>query len=297
VSNCSLEIFEGEIFGLLGPNGAGKSSIIRAISMEIPYRGEIFLDGNEIRDLERNEFNTIVGVVPQDPCFFKDFTITENLVLVGRAHDFSGEILDERVKILLKKFSLTRYKNKIARNLSGGFKRLLSIAMSTFHLPKLLMMDEPTVGLDPRMRKKVWNLIYDLNAAGTTIILTTHYLDEAYELCDRVAIIENGQILALDSPQQLIDEYGGNTIITILVDKDPTPLLKSMKKIENVIDVQVEGKEITVECKNRFAARVIRDLVLLLEAPPYRIKPVDSIVKEPTLADAFRNIVKSDIGL
>jgi ABC-type multidrug transport system ATPase subunit len=295
VKNCSFEIYENEIFGLLGPNGAGKSSIIRIFLGEADFEGDIYLFGENLREISREKLNSDIGVVPQDPCFFKDFTVYENLVLAAKL--YSLENIQETVESSISKFSLSDHRDKPVQLLSGGYKRLVSIAMSTIHNPKFIIMDEPTVGLDPDMRKKIWETIRNLKKGGKTIMMTTHYLEEASGLCDRVAIISGGVLLMCDRPDELVKKYGGNTFIEILVDKDPSPLLHALKEIPNVLEVKISNKKIEVECESEHSVRVIRDIVLIIGAPPYKIKPIWSNVKEPTLGDAFMKIVGSEIGI
>ena len=295
VRNCSFEINENEIFGLLGPNGAGKSTLIRALLGQLDYEGNIFIMGEELTRIPREKLNDLIGVIPQEPCFLRDFTVYENLKFAGKLYRLPN--IEEIVEDSISKFLLSNYRDKPVKFLSGGYKRLVSIAMSTIHDPHIIVMDEPTVGLDASVRNKIWEIIKKLNKEGKTVILTTHYLDEASLLCDRIAIINNGYVLSYGPPPELIEKYGGNTRIFLNVDKDPSPLLNSIKKIPNIIEVKISGKLIEIECKSKYAAHVIRDVVLVLEAPPHRIKPLRSEVREPTLSDAFMKIVGSEIGL
>jgi ABC-type multidrug transport system ATPase subunit len=295
VMGCNFFIREREIFGFLGPNGAGKSSVIKAISRQIPYQGKIYFWATEISDLPREHLNSSIGVVPQDPCFFKDFTVIENLRLAAKFHDVID--VEGAVGATMSQFMLSKFADKPAKNLSGGYRRLLSIAMSTIHNPKILIMDEPTVGLDPDMRADVWELIKELRDSGMTIMLTTHYLDEAEALCDRIVILDNGKVRASAPPSTLIDQYGGNTIIVVVTDKDASKLSSAISRIPNVLNSYINGRAIRLECQNRNAVQIIRDLSLILGAPPHNIKPLESLVREPTLADAFKNIVKKEMEL
>jgi ABC-2 type transport system ATP-binding protein len=300
VSGCSFEISEGDVFGFLGPNGAGKSSLIRAISGTVYYEGTISLLGKNISEMDRETTNSFMGVVPQDPFVYKDFTVIENLLTAGKMYGLSGDQLDKRVEELLAQFMLKKFRDRKAMHLSGGYRRLLSIAMSVMHKPKFLMMDEPTVGLDPDIREKIWDIIQGLRQSGTTVLLTTHYLDEAEALCGKVAIIDRGKILASGSTHDLIDMYGGYTTITVNVDKDASALEERMGRIKDVVSAKVSGTggtEIRLECENKYAVRVIRDLILLIGSPPHEISPLDSLVREPTLGDAFKKIVEKEAGL
>lgn len=203
VENLNFEIFRGEVFGLLGKNGAGKTTTIKMLTMQLkPTAGKIFFEeklqaGNEL------ELKKIIGIVPQHLNFDQDLTVGENLELHARLHHLGKVERERRIDELLKFVELESVKNFFIKKLSGGMKRRLLIVRALIHSPKILFLDEPTVALDPQVRRKIWELIQNLKAQGITIVLTTHYIEEAEFLCDRAAILNCGKLVALDTIENL----------------------------------------------------------------------------------------------
>ena len=203
VDKLSLKIYRGEVFGLLGKNGAGKTTTIKMLTLQLkPTAGEIFFEG---QPLHGNEIfiKSLLGVVPQHLNFDQDLTVEENLELHGRLHHLNKSARRERIDELLKFVELERVRKSFVRELSGGMKRRLLIIRALIHRPKILFLDEPTVALDPQVRRKIWELIKNLKAQGITIVLTTHYIEEAEFLCDRAAILNRGKLVALDTVENL----------------------------------------------------------------------------------------------
>ena len=203
VDKLSFKIFQGEVFGLLGKNGAGKTTTIKMLTLQLkPTAGEIFFEG---RAIAGNEIfiKSLLGVVPQHLNFDQDLTVEENLELHARLHHMKKSARRERIDELLKFVELERVRKSFVRELSGGMKRRLLIVRALIHRPKILFLDEPTVALDPQVRRKIWELIENLKAQGITIVLTTHYIEEAENLCDRVAILNRGRLVALDTTENL----------------------------------------------------------------------------------------------
>ena len=203
VDGISFDIKRGEVFGLLGKNGAGKTTTIKMLTLQLkPTAGEIFFEG---RTIQGNEIfiKSLLGLVPQHLNFDQDLTVEENLELHARLHHLPKVERRERIDELLKFVELERVRKSFVRELSGGMKRRLLIVRALIHRPKILFLDEPTVALDPQVRHKIWELITDLKAQGITILLTTHYIEEAQTLCDRVAILNRGQLVALDTTENL----------------------------------------------------------------------------------------------
>jgi ABC-2 type transport system ATP-binding protein len=200
VKGISFEVHEGEIFGLLGPNGAGKSTTLEIIeTLREKTSGEVFVNGFNL-DKEPNEIKKIIGVQLQASGFYPGLTLVELLKLFAGLYNH-----DVNPGELLKLVNLEdKAKNKY-KELSGGQKQRFSIATTLINKPKIIFLDEPTTGLDPQARRNLWDLITDIRKRGTTVIITTHYMDEAEVLCDRVAIIDAGRIIALDTPDILID--------------------------------------------------------------------------------------------
>lgn len=203
VDKISFTIERGEVFGLLGKNGAGKTTTIKMLTLQLqPTAGEIFYEGRSIRG---NEIfiKSLLGLVPQHLNFDQDLTVEENLELHGRLHHLPKIERRERIAELLKFVELEKVQRSFVKELSGGMKRRLLIIRALIHRPKILFLDEPTVALDPQVRRKIWKLIADLKAQGITIVLTTHYIEEAEALCDRVAILNRGKLVALDITKNL----------------------------------------------------------------------------------------------
>lgn len=201
VKGISFEVMEGEIFGLLGPNGAGKSTTLEIIeTLRQKTSGEIIVDVFNL-DKSPNEIKKIIGVQLQTSGFYPSLTLTELL------HLFAG-LYNEEVDpmALLEKVNLVDKAKSKYKEMSGGQKQRFSIATTLINHPKIIFLDEPTTGLDPQARRSLWDLIRDIRSKGTTVIITTHYMDEAEVLCDRVAIIDSGKIIALNSPDKMIDE-------------------------------------------------------------------------------------------
>jgi ABC-2 type transport system ATP-binding protein len=202
VAGVSVELRAGECLGLLGPNGAGKSTVIRGIvGRVIPDTGHISVFGFAAGSAEAR---AALGWVPQDLAVYPRLTCRENLRSFGRYHGLSASKLDESVAWCLEWAALEDRAGEIARNLSGGMKRRLNMAAGIIHRPRVVLMDEPTVGVDPQSRIRIFEMIEALRAAGTSIVYTTHYMEEAERLCDRIAIIDHGRIIALGTNEELV---------------------------------------------------------------------------------------------
>jgi len=204
VNNISFEVKEGEIFGLLGPNGAGKTTMIKMLATLLkPTKGEAKVCGFDILK-QRDEVRNSIGIVFQEPALDNRLTGYENLDFHARLYGLDSKIRKKRIQEVLTLVELEDKANVIVRNYSGGMQRRLEIARGLMHYPKVLFLDEPTLGLDPQTRHRIWDYILKLNQKEkTTIVLTTHYMEEADYLCQRVGIIDFGKIVALDTPQNL----------------------------------------------------------------------------------------------
>jgi ABC-2 type transport system ATP-binding protein len=201
VKGISFEVYEGEIFGLLGPNGAGKSTTLEIIeTLRDKTSGKVFLNGLDL-DTKASEIKKIIGVQLQTSGYYPGLKLVELIDLFSGLYNQQTNAME-----LLQLVNLTdKAKNKY-KELSGGQKQRFSIATTLINKPKIIFLDEPTTGLDPQARRSLWDLIKDIRDKGTTIIITTHYMDEAEQLCDRLAIMDEGKIIALDTPDKLIDE-------------------------------------------------------------------------------------------
>jgi ABC-2 type transport system ATP-binding protein len=208
VAGLDLHIKKGEIFALLGPNGAGKTTTIRMLTMLTkPTGGTALINGYDVmRDLDRVKKE--IGVVPQHMNLDQELTARENLELHGRLHRIPASRRQERIEELLDYVELRERAGDLVNKFSGGMKRRLMIARALMHNPKVLFLDEPTVGLDPQTRRKIWDLIRRMNNEGMTVLLTTHYIEEAEVLCHRVGIMDKGRLIALGTPRELKQKVG-----------------------------------------------------------------------------------------
>ncbi|MBC7342423.1 MAG: ATP-binding cassette domain-containing protein [Clostridia bacterium] len=208
VAGLNLQIKRREIFGLLGPNGAGKTTTVRMLTMLTkPSSGKALINGYDVtRDLSK--VKQAIGVVPQQMNLDQELTARENLELHGRLHKMPAQERQERIKELLAYVELEERADDLVSKFSGGMKRRLMIARALMHWPRVLFLDEPTVGLDPQTRRKIWDLVRRMNGEGMTVLLTTHYIEEAEMLCHRVGIMDRGQLIALGTPAELKQKVG-----------------------------------------------------------------------------------------
>lgn len=215
VRGISLEIQQGECFGILGPNGAGKSTFMKMLyGQAIPTSGDLFVLGINVKS-QIHEVKSRIGVVPQEDALDTDFSVLENLKLFASYFGLDPDASDVKIDHLLADMKLLEKKHQHVEALSGGMKRRLAIARALIHTPELLILDEPTTGLDPQARLWIWNYFQQLKAQKTTILLTTHYMEEAEKLCDRIAIVDQGKILDIGTSSELIKKYVGTEVVEI----------------------------------------------------------------------------------
>lgn len=208
IDNLTLQVGKGEAFGLLGPNGAGKTTTIRILTMLTkPDAGSVAINGRSVLG-EEQAIKSMIGIVPQHFNLDLDLTVKENLDLHGRLHHIPTGERTRRIHELLEYVELVERGDDMVQTLSGGMKRRLMIARALLHKPQILFLDEPTVGLDPQVRRRLWDLIRKMNGEGLTVLLTTHYIEEAENLCQRVAIMEKGKLIALNTPAALCQRLG-----------------------------------------------------------------------------------------
>lgn len=216
IENLNLSVYAGEIFGFLGPNGAGKTSTIRVLTtLARPTLGSAWVAGFDVTR-DPDEVKKVIGVVQQHLTLDLDLNVRENMELHGRLHHMPSAERKQRISELLDYVGLTTQDKRLVEELSGGTKKAAMIARSLMHKPKLLFLDEPTVGLDVQTRRRLWDLIRRLNSDGTTIFLTTHYIEEAEALCHRVGIVHQGHLIALGKPAELRQKVGLATVETLV---------------------------------------------------------------------------------
>jgi ABC-2 type transport system ATP-binding protein len=282
VDHLSLEVKEGELFGLLGPNGAGKTSLISCVtSLNHQFSGNISIFGNASGS---DRAKVLTGVVPQELVSYGYFSLEE--VLSFQAGYFGVSNPQARIDYLLTKLQLVEQRKLKISQLSGGMKRRFLIAKALIHEPKLLLLDEPSAGVDVELRSILWDFVKELHRGGTTIVLTTHYLEEAERLCDRVAVIHHGKLLALDSTQSLINRLQGKRVLIRL----SRPIhVEPPKDSELFLDFGQEGKIVNV-C-------ISRDLKIpeLLKRLNIALDDVEDLQTQAgKLEDAFMKLISQD---
>lgn len=217
VDHVHLAIREGECFGILGPNGAGKSSAMRMMYCSSPLSaGDLFVLGMNVK-MHQRKIKSHIGVVPQDDGLDPDFSTQDNLVLFAKYHNVPADIAKDRIAQLMHFMRLEDHADMPVDKLSGGLKRRLAIARALINDPKILFLDEPTTGLDPQMRLFIWDALGQMKAQGKSLVLTTHYMEEAEQMCDRVAIMDHGKILVEGSPKDLIQQMVGTEVLEFAV--------------------------------------------------------------------------------
>ena len=215
VDGIDFSVARGECFGLLGPNGAGKTSTIRMINCVSPTTaGELLVDGMDVMK-DGRRIKSILGIVPQDENLDPDLTVWQNLAVYARYFDIPAPEARRRAEESLELFQLLDRRNEIVDNLSGGMKRRLIVARALINQPKILVLDEPTTGLDPQARHLVWRKLRFLRSQGITILLTTHYMEEAAHLCDRLVVLHQGRILTEGRPSDLVKQHVGRQVLEV----------------------------------------------------------------------------------
>ncbi len=252
VDGISFAVRAGECFGFLGPNGAGKTTTIRMISCVSPVTaGELTVDGMRVQDQPRR-IKSILGVVPQENNLDPDLTVRQNLRAYARYFDLPRDVAEQRIDESLSLLQLTEKQRERIDELSGGLKRRLTIARGLLNAPKIMVLDEPTTGLDPQARHLVWQKLRYLRSQGVTMLLSSHYMDEAEHLCDRIVILHQGRIMAEGTPAELVTEHAGREVIEVHAgEEDRTPILQqlrarngvSVEEVEDILYVYIRGED------------------------------------------------------
>jgi ABC-2 type transport system ATP-binding protein len=292
VDELDLEVHQGEIFGLLGPNGAGKTTTAGMLTTRvIPTSGGAFVGGIDVV-AHPTAAKQVIGVVPQSNTLDRSLTVWENLYFHGRFFGMSGSTAREESDRLLAQFRLSeRAKEKVSA-LSGGMAQRLMVARAIMHRPATLFLDEPTAGLDPQSRLALWEILGELHGDGQTILLTTHYMEEADELCSRLAIIDRGNLLALGPPAELKRSTGADTVVTVTASGDLDALAK-------ILAAEVPGAEqatrvdATVVVEVNAGTGVLPIVFGVAERHGYDVS--DLSITEPTLETVFINLTGKDL--
>ncbi len=290
VDDISFEVDKGEIFGFLGPNGAGKTTTISMISGLLkPDSGKIIIDGLD-QDTNRQKIKQLMGVVPQDMAFYEELTAKENLSFWGKLHGMGKKTLNERMAYLLTKTGLSGRENDPLKKYSGGMKRRINLIIGLIHQPKLLLLDEPTLGIDVQTKLNIYEIIQEASEKDSTVIYTTHNLKEAEELCHRIAIIDNGKILAIGTLEELIQIVGEKDIV----------LIQGNFKAEQASQIIIQFKEAeTLSLKDEnivLSVEASKEIPVILEGFFKAGLPVNSIsIKQPNLESVFLKLTGKEL--
>jgi ABC-2 type transport system ATP-binding protein len=292
VDALNLKVHQGEIFGLLGPNGAGKTTTAGILTTRVvPTSGNAYVAGVDVRK-HPSLVKQVSGIVSQQNTLDRQLTVWENLYFHGRLFGISAKESRRRSDELLEQFALSRWAKASVYALSGGMAQRLMVARAIFHRPAVLFMDEPTAGLDPQSRLALWDMLQELNQSGQTVVLTTHYMEEADHLCDRVAIMDHGRILALDTPTNLKQSTGADTIVTVKVTGDGEKLAAALaQELEGVVGTRVIDNVVSLDVQgvDRLVPRVVN------VAENTNVEILDLAVAEPSLETVFINLTGKEL--
>lgn len=285
VNDISFQVGEGEIFGLLGPNGAGKSTLIRMMTTLIPITaGYARIAGHDVSK-EADEARRNIGVIPQAMTSDPDLTLEENLSIYAKLYDVPAKKRKQNIDELLEVVDLTKWRNAQTKTLSGGMRRRLEIARGLVHSPRIFFLDEPTTGLDPVSRVAVWEMLTKIKSTrNLTILITTHYMDEADRLCDRIAIVDHGKLVALDTPEALKHTVPGENVIEAQFLHAPANWEEQLKSLPDVNSVQNESADM-YRIMSSNGSRTTTQLVELAVKEGVLLKSLS--VQNTTLDDVF----------
>ena len=292
VDKLNLDVEVGEIFGLLGPNGAGKTTTAGMLTTRVvPTSGRAFIAGVDVA-VHPALAKQLSGIVSQQNTLDRQLTVWENLYFHGRLFGIKAKESRKIADELLAQFQLSRWAKASVYALSGGMAQRLMVARAIFHRPSVLFLDEPTAGLDPQSRLALWDVLGELNGEGQTIMLTTHYMEEADRLCDRVAIMDHGRILALDTPAALKQSIGADTIVTVKATADLGLLAELLARdIEGVTRSRIAGDKL--ELHMQAGDRLVPRIVLSAERGGFDL--VDVSIAEPSLETVFINLTGREL--
>jgi ABC-2 type transport system ATP-binding protein len=291
VDGLSLQVNKGEVFGFLGPNGAGKTTFINImVGLLKPTSGQILINGEDVQKIDKG----LIGICPQELVLWDNLTCKESLTLMGDMYEVPKKLLKQRVDKLLKDLLLTDKADTVVIKLSGGMKRRLNLALALVHEPEIVVLDEPSEGLDPQSKRVLWNYIKSLrDDEGKTVILTTHLMDEADKLSDRVAIIDHGQLIKLDTTENLKKEIGEGDVVEMKLSKPQMnkEVIKSLKSIQQIISVlEVDG---VINLRAMDAVGKLPQIMEKVESTGVQISDLN--VRQNTLEDVFIELTGSSL--
>jgi ABC-2 type transport system ATP-binding protein len=292
LDQLNLKVHRGEIFGLLGPNGAGKTTTAGILTTRvIPTSGSAFVAGIDVRK-HPALVKQVSGIVSQQNTLDRQLTVWENLYFHGRFFGMSARRSKLKADEMLETFNLSKWAKASVYALSGGMAQRLMVARAIFHNPAVLFLDEPTAGLDPQSRLALWDMLVKLNSEGQTVVLTTHYMEEADKLCQRVAILDHGKVLALDTPANLKKSTGADTIVTIKVIGDPQVLADVVTRdVPGVVKTRVGDGTVQVHVQG--TDRLVPSIVNAAEKA--NLDVIDLAVAEPSLETVFINLTGKEL--
>jgi ABC-2 type transport system ATP-binding protein len=278
-----LSVGDGELFGLLGPNGAGKTTTIGVLTTRVvPTGGRATINGFDVAT-QPSQVRASIGVVPQRPNPDRSLRALENLVFHASYFGVPRATARKRAHELMERLGIADKRDAKVDALSGGQQQRLMIARALIHEPRVLFLDEPTVGLDPQARLALWEILREVHAQGRTIVMTTHYMEEASRLCDRIAIVDQGKLLAIDTPSRLEAQAPGETIVEVTFDADTTPLLDAARAVDGVSNAEARGNVLRVFSSR--AGEVIPPLIAAGDA--HRRVVRDIHLERPSLETLF----------
>jgi ABC-2 type transport system ATP-binding protein len=288
VKGISFDIQEGEIFSLLGPNGAGKTTTISVLStLYAPTSGDATIGGHSVSQ-EAMAVRNVIGLVPQELALYDDLSARENLLFWGKMYGLSGRALRGRVAEVLEQIGLADRARERVKAYSGGMKRRVNIGIGLLHKPRLLFMDEPTVGIDPQSRRAILDSVKDLNKQGMTVLYTTHYMEEAQELSDRVGIIDHGELIALGTQAELTRQVGENDTLILHIDEgqDGSSLVDAVRSVSGVLRADMTSHTVAVIAPE--AEDIMAPVIIKANELGIKIRSVD--IKEPNLEAVFLHL-------
>ncbi len=305
LDNISFEVEKGEVFGIIGMSGSGKTTLLSHLigflepdEGEIQYHSDKFTKvktQDELRQLRKSmrDVKSIFGFAPQSPSFYPLLTVEENLIHFGALHKVDKKRLAENMKRLLEMTKLEQHKSKLAEHLSGGMQRRLSIICGLIHNPEILILDEPTADLDPVLREDVWKLIKEINEMGTTIIVASHFLHEMEAMCNRIAILSNGQMLKYGDVEEVKEAFVNNTVVEIKVESTPEYIKTLYANIKNIYADKVHRGEEKLILYTKKPKETLLDVVNVLKAKKIPVNTLE--VHRPTLREVFEKVARIQI--